>query len=265
MPSRNTTVRVSPSARSIGTWNAAHGSSAAPMRPDSPARRSATGSQQVAVAADELGAVAGHAAGGLVLGVDVEEAHVVGVIAAVRVARGGGAVVLVVGDDVRRRLRPQAAQHPFDVAGGADAARPAGVVADRQHRELDRRVDARRTPSARCGCPARAARTCCSRSRGARRGAARRAVRVQRDAVRHPGDAGLLVAQVEASRRSGRTPGRCATASGAIRARSRPRCRPRRTRRSTVPKSGLAITLAHGAGVRTPAGGATTYSRPSLP
>ena len=32
----------------------------------------------------------------------------------------------------------------------------------------------------------------------------------------------------------------------------------------TVPKSGLAMTLAHGAGVRTPVGGATTYSLPPL-
>ncbi len=43
------------------------------------------------------------------------------------------------GDHVHRGLRAQVAQHPLDVAGGREPARPARAVGDFQHRILDRR------------------------------------------------------------------------------------------------------------------------------
>ena len=96
------------------------------------------GIAQAAVAAEKLRAVARHAAARVV---HVEERDPVGELGAVRIARHHRAALRVdLGDHVHRRLGLQIAQHPFHVAGGGEPARPAGVVAHLQHRELHRGV-----------------------------------------------------------------------------------------------------------------------------
>ncbi len=61
-PRRKMISRDLPSARSNGTWIAAHGSSAAPILPDRRVRRSAAGFFSRTVATDEFGAIAGDGA-----------------------------------------------------------------------------------------------------------------------------------------------------------------------------------------------------------
>ena len=96
---------------------------------------------QAAVAAEELGAVAGHRAEGAQALVDVEEADPVAVVVAVGVPGvERAAVVGDLGDDVRRGLPAQVAEHPFDVPGGRQLARAGPIVGEPQHEELDRRV-----------------------------------------------------------------------------------------------------------------------------
>ena len=94
------------------------------------------------VAADEFVAVGGHRTGDAVGGVDVEEGDPVAEVVAVAVA---GVERAVVGRDLgvhmRRVLLTQVAEHPFDVAGGGEAAAARAVVAQHQARELHRIVE----------------------------------------------------------------------------------------------------------------------------
>ena len=91
-----------------------------------------------AVASDELGAVAAEGPGHIV---DVEKRNPIGELGVVCVARIERAARHVdFGDHVHGRFRPQVAQHPLDVAGGGEPARAARLVAQFQHRELDRGV-----------------------------------------------------------------------------------------------------------------------------
>ena len=131
------------------------------------------------------------------------------------------------GDDVRRGLRAQVAEHPFDVAGGGEPAAARAVVAQHQERELHRRVERDEHRQLAVRCRPRRARTRCSRSRGACGTAARLSSRESpgRQRGRRPDLAALLVAQVERLAAGVARPGRCARASGGARARSRTRCR----------------------------------------
>ena len=87
-----------------------------------------------AVAADELGAVAGHAATRVV---HVEEGRAPGELGVVRVLGEHGAAVRVDrGDHVRGGLPAEVTEDPLHVAGGGQAARSAGGVADLQDRPL---------------------------------------------------------------------------------------------------------------------------------
>ena len=100
------------------------------------------GAAHRAVAPDELVAVTADGAERTVCVVDDEEADPVAMVVAVGVACiQRAAVRRDLGDHMRRRLRAQIAQHPFDIAGGRQPPRPVGAVAQRQHRELDRRVE----------------------------------------------------------------------------------------------------------------------------
>ena len=94
------------------------------------------------VAADELGAVAGEAALDSKCVIDVEEADPVAVVVAVRVACvQRAAFERHVGEHMRRRLGAHVAEHPFDIAGHAQAARPPRAVAQTQHGELHCRIE----------------------------------------------------------------------------------------------------------------------------
>ena len=85
---------------------------------------------------------AGHRTGDAVGGVDVEEGDPVAEVVAVAVAGVERAVVgRDLGVDMRRVLLTQVAEHPFDVAGGGEAAAARAVVAQHQARELHRIVE----------------------------------------------------------------------------------------------------------------------------
>ena len=123
----------------------------------------AAGFAKRAVAAEELGPVAGDGAGRIV---HVEEGDPVGEFGVVRVAREERAGFGVdFGDHVHGRFRPQVAQHPFQVAGGGEPARTARIVAHLQDREFDRRVHGHINPQLRADAVARCARRRCSRIR----------------------------------------------------------------------------------------------------
>jgi hypothetical protein len=84
-PSMNTSSCSSPGCSSTTVCSAAHGSSAAPQRPDRPAcGQRLPALARLPVAADEFGAVAGMAH---VLGVEVEERHPAGKLGVVGIAR----------------------------------------------------------------------------------------------------------------------------------------------------------------------------------
>ena len=103
------------------------------------------GALQVAVAAEEFGAVAGDAAGAgasaAVIGIEEGDAALeFGVVA---VARGQHAAVAVdFGDHVHLRPRMQVAEDPFDIAGGAQPARAPGPVVQLEHAVFHRVLQA---------------------------------------------------------------------------------------------------------------------------
>ncbi len=137
-PRRKINWRCSPSSSASLTCKPAQGSRPAPSRPDRFARPSPAGARGAAVAAEEFAAVAIDAATGVV---HVEERHPVRELGVPRIAgeqRAAGRIRF--GDHVHRGLLAQVAEQPFDVAGGAEPARPAGIVAQFQHRELHRGV-----------------------------------------------------------------------------------------------------------------------------
>jgi hypothetical protein len=141
MPRRKVISRDCPGASSSGTWIAAQGSSAAPLRPDRCMRRSAAGRRSEPLRPMNSARSQVSVPARSVAGVDVEEADPVAEVVAVAVARVERAGVGVdFGVDVRRRLRAQVAEHPFDVAGDGQPPRSAAVVAQQQARELHRFV-----------------------------------------------------------------------------------------------------------------------------
>jgi hypothetical protein len=80
-----------------------------------------------AIAAQELAPIASDAThADLGIGIDIEEAHALGkldVVGIARQQRAAGAIGF--GDHVHRALRAQVAKHPFDVAGGRQPSLPA--------------------------------------------------------------------------------------------------------------------------------------------
>ena len=134
-------MRSSPAGMSIATRKAAHGSSAAPTRPDSAsaASVSACGAAKRTARADEVATIGASAAIGAL---DIEEggaAGEVGVVGVPREQRAGAVVDR--GDDLHHRLGPLVAEHPLDVTGHGQLPRLVGRVAQRERRELHRRVD----------------------------------------------------------------------------------------------------------------------------
>ena len=96
------------------------------------------GPRQVAVAADELEAIPGQRALGLV---HVEERDPLAELGVEGIAREQGAAARIeLGDHVHRRLRREVAQHPFDVARHRKRAAAARRVSKPQHDELHRLV-----------------------------------------------------------------------------------------------------------------------------
>ena len=183
--------------------------------------------------ADEVATIGASAA---IVALDIEEGGAAGEVGVVGVSREqrAGAVVDR-GDDLHRRLGPLVAEHPLDVTGHGQLPRLVGRVAQRERRELHRRVDRDmdaqrgRDPVPRC------ARSCCSRIRAGPR-TARRCASAAASATR---TCRTSRRECRTPRCRDRSPGRWTTALDAIRGRSRSRwwhCRSRtpacRTRRS---------------------------------
>ena len=100
-----------------------------------------SGPLQVAVAAQEFGAITSDAARGDV-GVGricIEEGDAAFELGVVAVARGQHAAVAIdLGDHVHLRARMQVAEDPFDVTGGGEPARTSGLVVQLEHAVLHR-------------------------------------------------------------------------------------------------------------------------------
>ncbi len=127
-----------PSSRVTGTCIAAHGIEARADAAGKPNAAQGRGVRRRAVAAEELGAVAGHRADRLAA---VDEDDPVGELGVVRVAGEQRAADRVdLGHHVHQRFVAQLAQHQFPVAGHRQLTRPAGAVGDLEANELDRRV-----------------------------------------------------------------------------------------------------------------------------
>ena len=139
-PSRKTISRSCPSASSNATCIAAQGSSAGADLAGQARPRMAAGFAQRAVAAEELGAVAGHASASRRRRRRTRPGRRTRCCR--RCARssaplaGSISVITCIAD-----FGAQVAQHPLAVAGRREPARPARLVAQLQHRELHRRVD----------------------------------------------------------------------------------------------------------------------------
>ncbi len=120
-PSLKTISRSWPSASSNGTWIAAHGSRPAPTLPESRARAIAAGLRSVplrprnSVRSPVTVRVASSASK------NATRSAKLGVVGVAREDRAAAGFDL--GDHVHRRLRPQVAQHPLDVAGRRKPAR----------------------------------------------------------------------------------------------------------------------------------------------